>query len=226
MNQQTEQVELVAERRMLFGKKAKRLRREGQVPAVMYGHGFDPIPLQFEERRLQQVLSHVGGSQLISVRIKGEEQQEVALVRDVQRDPIRLNVLHVDLYRVEMTERITAEIPLEIAGESPVVESGEGILLQGVSTIEVECLPGDLVDAIEVDISDLTELDQSLHVEDLAIPSGIEVLTNLDEMVVRIVPMVTEEALEEELEEAILPVVGEVEVITEARPEESADRES
>ena len=226
MSQQTGLVELVAERRALFGKKVKRLRREGQVPAVMYGRGFAPVPLQFEERRLQQVLSHVGGSQLIGVRIEGEDQQEMTLVRAVQRDPIRLNVLHVDLYRVEMTVRITAEIPLEIAGESPVVQSNEGILLQGVSTIEVECLPGDLVDAIEVDISDLTELDQSLHVRDLAIPSSIDILTDVDEMVVRVVPMVTEEALEEELEEALLPVVGEVEVITEARPEETAGEES
>ena len=226
MSQQTGLVELVAERRALFGKKVKRLRREGQVPAVMYGRGFDPVPLQFEERRLQQVLSHVGGSQLIGVRIEGEDQQEMTLVRAVQRDPIRLNVLHVDLYRVEMTVRITAEIPLEIAGESPVVQSNEGILLQGVSTIEVECLPGDLVDAIEVDISDLTELDQSLHVRDLAIPSSIDILTDVDEMVVRVVPMVTEEALEEELEEALLPVVEEVEVITEARPEETAGEES
>jgi large subunit ribosomal protein L25 len=226
MSQQTGQIELVAERRALFGKKVKRLRREGQVPAVMYGHDFDPVPLQFEERNLQQVLSHVGGSQLIGVRIKGEEQQEMTLVRDVQRDPIRLNVLHVDLYRVEMTERITAEIPLEIIGESPVAQSNEGILLQGISTIEVECLPGDLVDAIEVDVSDLVELDQSLHVRDLAIPSGIDILTDMGEMVVRIVPMVTEEALEEELEEAILPVLEEVEVITEAKPEETAGEES
>jgi large subunit ribosomal protein L25 len=226
MSQQTGQVELVAERRVLFGKKVKRLRREGQVPAVMYGHGFDPVPLQFEERNLQQVLSHVGGSQLIGVKIKGEDQQEMTLVRDVQRDPIRLNVLHVDLYRVEMTERITAEIPLEIIGESPVVESGEGILLQGVSTIEVECLPGDLVDALEVALSDLVELDQSLHVRDLAIPSGIDVLTDMDEMVARVVRPVSEEALEEELEEVLVPEVAEVEVITEAREEETAGEES
>jgi large subunit ribosomal protein L25 len=226
MNQQAGHVELVAERRTLFGKKVKRLRREGRTPAVMYGHGFDPVPLQFEERRLRQVLSHVGGSQLLGVRIEGEEQQEMALVRDVQRDPIRLNVLHVDLYRVEMTERITAEIPLEIVGESPVVQSGEGILLTGVSTVEVECLPGDLVDAIEVDLSDLTELDQSLYVRDLAIPSGIEVLTDMDEMVARVVRLVTEEALEEELEEVMVPGVAEVEVITEARPQEAADEGS
>jgi large subunit ribosomal protein L25 len=225
MNQQAGHVELVAERRTLFGKKVKRLRREGRTPAVMYGHGFDPVPLQFEERRLRQVLSHVGGSQLIGVRIKGEERQEMALVRDVQRDPIRLNVLHVDLYRVEMTERITAEIPLEIVGESPVVQSGEGILLMGVSTVEVECLPGDLVDAIEVDLSDLTELDQSLHVRDLAIPSGIDVLTDMDEMVARVVRPVSEEALEEELEEVMVPGVAEVEVITEARPQETVDEE-
>jgi large subunit ribosomal protein L25 len=106
-------------------------------------------------------------------------------------------------------------------GESPIVERGEGILLQGISTIEVECLPGDLVDAIEVDLSDLIELDQALHVRDLAVPSGITVLTNMDETIVHVVPLEAEEVLEELLEEAIVPEVEEIEVITEAQPEDT-----
>ena len=224
----SQQIELTAEMRAVQGKKVKQLRREGWIPGVMYGHDFDPLSLQFEARRLQQVLSQVGGSQIIGIKIKGRGQPEMALVRDVQRNPIRFNVLHVDLYRVQMTERLTAEIPLEIVGESPVVEQGEGIMLQGISTIEVECLPGDLVDTIEVDLSDLIELDQSLYVRDLAIPSGIDVLTDQDEMVARVVPLVTEEAFEEELEEleeVMLPSAEVVEVITEAGAEESVDEE-
>ena len=92
-------------------------------------------------------------------------------------------------------------------------------MLQGISTIEVECLPGDLVDAIEVDLSDLAELDQALYVRDLAIPSGIEVLTDMDEMIVRVVPLAAEEELEE-LEEEV-PEIAEVEVLTEAQAEDT-----
>lgn len=220
MSQQAAHVELMAEKRTVLGKQVKQLRQEGWAPGVMYGHGFDSVPLQFKARSLQKLLSHVGGSQLVGVKIEGQERPEMALVRDVQRDPIRRTVLHVDFYRVKMTERLTAEIPFELVGESPIVEQGEGILLQGISTIEVESLPGDLVDAIEVDLSDLVELDQALYVRDMAIPAGIDVLTDADEMIVRVVPLGAEEELEEEV---IAPEAEEIEVITEGRAEQTAD---
>ncbi len=217
MSQKGERVELVAEKRTALGKKVKQLRRQGWVPGVMYGHGFSPMPLQFEAQSLRHLLSQVGGSQIVSIKIKGQKQPEIALVREVQRDPIRRTALHVDFYRVMMTERLTAEVPLEFVGESPVVERKEGILLHALSTVEVECLPGNLVDAIEVDLEDLTELDQALYIRDLAVPAGIDILTNPDEMIVRVVPLEEEEAIEEE-EEMVMPV-AEVEVIR-AREEE------
>ena len=219
MNQQAEQVELTAEKRAVLGKQVKQLRWQGWVPGVMYGHGFDPLPLQFEARSLGLVLSSVGGSQLIRIRVKGQKQPEMALVREVQRDCIRGTLLHVDFYRVMMAERLTAEVPLVIVGESPVLEQKEGILLHGISTIEVECLPGDLVDALEVDLSDLVEVDQALYVRDLAVPAGIEILTDPDEVIVHLVPLGAEE---EEEEEEILPEAEEVEVITEAQVKEAA----
>jgi large subunit ribosomal protein L25 len=222
MAQQTEQVGLTAEKRTVIGKHVKQLRRQGWVPGVMYGHGFDSVPLRFEKKSLRHVLSKVGGSQLISINIEGNKQPEMALVRDVQRDPIKGSLLHVDFYRVRMTERLTTEVPLVIVGESPVAEAGEGILLQGISSIEVECLPNDLVDAIEVDLTDLAEIDQALYVRDLAVPAGIDVLTDLDEMVARVVPL---EAEEVEEEEEVIPEAEEVEVITEAREEEAAGGE-
>jgi large subunit ribosomal protein L25 len=215
---------LTAEKRAALGKQVKQLRRQGWVPGVIYGPGFSPLALQFEERSLRQVLSKVGGSQLVSVKIKGIKQPEIALIRDVQRDPIRGTFLHVDFYRVQMTERLTAEIPLVTVGESPVVEERTGILLQGISAIEVECLPGDLVDAIEVDLSDLVEIDQGVYVRDLAVPAGIEILADPDEMIVRLVPLEAEEILEEE-EEEVIPEAEEVEVITEARDREATGEE-
>ena len=202
MAQQTEQVELTAEKRAALGKQVKQLRQQGWVPGVIYGHGFSSLPLQFEERSLRQVLSKVGGSQLVSVKIKGIKQPEIALVRDVQRDPIRGTFLHVDFYRVQMTERLTAEIPLVTVGESPVVEARTGIL----------------------DLSDLVEIDQTLYVRDLAVPAGIEVLADPDEMIVRVVPLEAEELLEEE-EEEVMPEAEEVEVITEARAREATGEE-
>jgi large subunit ribosomal protein L25 len=204
MSQQAEQITLSAGKRTVTGKHVKQLRREGWVPGVMYGHGFESVALQFEERNLTRLLSRVGGSQLIQIAVEGVKEPEMALVRDVQRDPLRGTVLHVDFYRVQMTERLTAEIPLLLEGESPVIAINEGILLQGLSTIEVECLPGDLVDAIAVDLADLLEVDDSIHVKDLAIPSGIDVLTDPDELIVRVAPLAEEEVIEEIVEEELL----------------------
>jgi len=220
MNQRAAQVELTAERRTLVGKQVKQLRRQGWLPAVMYGHGFAPVPLQFEAKNLMRALAQISGSQLVSIRIEGQSQPEMALVRDIQRDPITGMLLHVDFYRVSLTERIRAEIPLTLVKKSPVVERNAGILLHGISSIEVECLPGDLVDTIEVDLSTLVEVDQEIAVRDLSVPAGIEVLTDPDEMVVRVVPV--KEAVEAE---EVAPAAAEVEVISKGKAEKEAGEE-
>ncbi len=218
-----DQATLTAELRTVVGKQVKRLRKQGWVPGTVYGHGFDPLTVQFEERPLSRLLSEVGGSQLVRVSIKDRDGSETVLVRDVQRDVITRELLHIDLYRVMMTERLQARVPLVLVGESPIAASREGILLQGISSIDVECLPGDLVDAIEVDLSVLDELDVALLVSDLPVPSGIDILSDPHEMVVRIVPLAAEEEEIEEVEELI--VSAEVDVITEAE-EEDAEAEA
>ncbi len=227
MNQRKGQAELIATKRAVLGSKVKRLRQQGWVPGVMYGRDFASLPLQFDEHDLRAVLSAVGGSQLISVKVEGRDDPEHALVREVQRDSISGALLHVDLYRVMMTQTITAEVPLAVVGQSPVAEEREGILLHGITELEVECLPGDLVDAIEVDLSELTEVGQAILVRDLAVPAGIEVLTEPDDMIVRLVPLEELELVEEEEEEeeelVMVPEAEEVEVITEAEPEEGEE---
>jgi ribosomal protein bL25 (Ctc-form) len=125
MNQQAQKIELTAEKRTVTGKHVSQLRRQGWVPGVMYGHGYESVALQFEAHNLTRLLSRVGSSQLIGIRVKGAKEPEMALVRDVQRDPIRGDLLHVDFYRVQMTERLRAEIPLMMEGVSPVVARNE-----------------------------------------------------------------------------------------------------
>jgi large subunit ribosomal protein L25 len=216
----SQQAEIAAQKRTILGKKVKRLRREGWIPGIMYGHGFDALPLQFDRIELRKLLSQVGGSQLIHITLSDGEEPLVALVRDVDRDVISGDLLHVDFYHVTMTERLTAEIPLVIQGESPIVTEREGIMLQGVSSLEVECLPGDLIDSIEIDVSTLVELDQGIYVRDLDLPESIDVLTDPEEMIARVVRL-EERALleEEEVEEDLFAEMPEVEVITEAKEE-------
>ncbi|MCJ7737498.1 MAG: 50S ribosomal protein L25 [Anaerolineae bacterium] len=208
-----------ASSRTVLGKQVKQLRAEGLVPGVLYGHSFDAQSLQFDTKVLDRFISRVSGSQLIAVQIEGQDEPEWALLRAVQRDVITRQLLHVDFYRVQMGERLRAEIPLVIVGESPALAETDGIMIQGISSIEVECLPSALVEAIEVDISDLVELDQSLCVRDLVVPADIDVLSDPDEMIARVVRIVEEAVLEEEVAEEVAEI-GEVEVIGRALEEE------
>ena len=184
--EQTQALKLTAEKRKLTGKQVKQLRHEGLLPAVAYGRAFDAIPLLVDGKQFRQVYSMAGGNQLIDLKVKGIRKPEKALVREVQRDPVSRAILHVDFYRVSMAERITTEVPITLVGESLLAAGADAIMLYGVSSIQIQCLPGDLPDAIEVDVSALEEIDQAIFVRHLPIGEGIELLTDRDEMVVRV----------------------------------------
>lgn len=183
--------------------KPKALRRSGAVPAVIYGHGFDPQHLQFEYRTIDSVVRQAGQSHLVSLGVEGGEDHTV-LIREVQRDPLKDRIIHVDLYRVLAGEEITGEVPLVQRGESPAVELG-GIVNQILGSLEIECLPKDLPEAIEIDLSRLVRMGSHLTVADLSIPEGVKVLTPADSQVIGIIAprgLEEEEAEAEELEGA------------------------
>jgi len=220
-----EEIELAVQRRKVVGKQVRQIRREGLVPAVIYGHGVESLPIQVDQHHLRRVLAQVGLSHLITLRLDEGQALRVALVREVQRDVLRGSILHVDFLQVQMAEKIRTVIPLRFVGESPAVEQEGGVLLQGANEVEVECLPDQLMDAIEVDLSRLTRLGQELTVANLAVPAQIQVLTDPQEMVARVVS--TFIAAEEEEEEEEIPVApAEVEVIRRPRREEEVEPES
>jgi large subunit ribosomal protein L25 len=208
-----EQIELRAQTRTVFGKKTKRLRESGIIPATLYGPRTAPLSLQVPAKDLRAVLSSAGTNRVINLWVDDGDKPRLTLAREVQRDVITQAMLHVDLYEVVMTERITAEIPLAIVGTAPVVSSKEGLLVRGLDSLQVHCLPDRLGDAIEVDLSILERTDQAILVRDLIVDEDIEILTNADEVVVQVLPVREEEVLV--VEEEVEP--GEVEVITEAR---------
>jgi len=216
-----EQILLNAEPRKMMGKKVKDLRRQGYVPAVMYGHRTEPVSLQVTERELRQVLREAGSNRLITLSVAGMAEPRMVLVRDLQRDSISHAMVHVDLYEVIMTEKLTAEVPIVLVGEARPVKAAEGLLLHGLDTIEVECLPGNLPESIQVDLSQLTAIGQAILVRDLKVGEGIEILSERDEVVVKILPLEAEV-----IEEVAAPeVTPEVEVVgrkVEAKAEEEA----
>jgi large subunit ribosomal protein L25 len=212
---------LEAEKRELLGKKVKALRRMGKVPAVIYGPESDTINLAIDKSTLRQVLAEAGGTQLIEMQV-GEEKIPT-LAREVQRDIIHGDILHVDFYRVSMTRTISADVPVVLINESPVVASGEGILVQGLNSLLIEALPADLPSQVEVDMQKLEEIGDQLLVSDLDLPGEVTILTDEGELVVKAdYPTMLEEEDEdeEELDELFLEEMPEVEVITERRSDE------
>jgi len=199
-----EQIELTAQRRTITGKKVKRLRQQGIIPAVLYGPGVESTPLQVEERALHRAMRRAG-QRLINLRVEGDPQPHRVLAREVQRDVITGRVLHVDFLEVSLTQKLTTRVPVVLVGEPDPVRRGLAVLLQGVDEVEIACLPEDLISSIEVDVSDL-KLDQVLHVRDLRVPAGVEILTEPEEMVAQLsllrvakAQLAEEEAIEEEV---------------------------
>ncbi|MBM4467404.1 MAG: 50S ribosomal protein L25 [Chloroflexi bacterium] len=214
-----EQIELQTQKREVLGKKVKNLRREGLIPAVLYGHDIESLPLQIEERELNRVLTQAGGHRLIALKIGRAKNPQMALAREVQWDVITSRPLHVDFYAVVMTEKITTAVPLTLVGEAPAADQAGVILLQGLDEIEIECLPGDLIEAIEVDLSALKEMDQAIYVKDLRVSPAVEILTDPEELVAKVAW-----AAPEEVEEEVVPVApAEVEVITKGKKEEAEE---
>jgi large subunit ribosomal protein L25 len=204
-----EAILLDAELRNITGKAVKHMRREGYVPAVVYGHRTEPASLQVSERALRQALRVAGTNRLITLNVAGQETPKTVLVRELQRDALSHAMLHADFYEVVMTEEITAEVPIVLIGESNLVKGGGGLLFQGLDTIEVECLPGDLPQQVDIDLSGLVEIDQAVVVRDLKLGDAVKVLTDLNEVVVKILPPEAEE-----VEEAPAPTEpAEVEVV-------------
>jgi large subunit ribosomal protein L25 len=209
------EVVLKAEKRDVIGKQVKALRRQGRLPAVLYGRKFQAIPVTLDLREAGRILPTITSSHLVTIALDGE--RHTALVREKQRHPVQGSLLHVDFMVVSMTEKLRASVMIELVGEAPGAKEFNGVLVVGQEQLEVESLPGDLPERITVDLSVLAQIGDAIHVRDIAIPSGVEVLTDPDEMVAILTAPAAEELVEkveEEGEEA------EPEVIERGKKEE------
>ena len=207
-----EQIELAAQLRSVTGKKVKRLRSEGLMPLVVYGRTTESIPIQAATAQVARALARSGG-QLIALTIEGEDELRMVLARGIQRDFISGAFLHADLYQVDITETVQVEVPLSMVGEAALVSTGEAVLSVVLNSIEIECLPTEIVQSFEVDVSTLVNMEDVLHVRDLTVPDTITVLTDGDEMIARLQYIAEEEVEEEEEEFVLAPSVEDVEVI-------------
>ena len=194
---------LIAIPRTVTGKKVKALRRDGVVPIHMFGRGIESQSLQAEERILGVLLPQAGTNVPITIDVDGQDGENVCFVRQVQRHPVSEELLHVDFQRVDVTQKVTAEVPLLLEGASPAVQDMDGTLLQTLASISVEALPMSMPASFTVDISGLDDFDKTIRVVSLETDDDVTILNDPDEMIATVVPPRVEEEevpLEEELE--------------------------
>lgn len=203
--------------RQIVGKKVKTLRKAGWVPATVYGPNTEPVSVKFPYRELQVMLMKAGGTHIIDIDVDGKKYPSLA--RDVQRDILKGDIMHVDFMAVDMNVKIRAEIPLSLDGESPVVAARQGILITGPNTLTVEMLPSRLMDHISVDLSVLKEVGDAISVADLHL-DDVTIINDPEEMIAKVVvtsAMLAAESAESEEESA---TGSEPEVISRGKAED------
>ena len=179
-----ESLSLQAEPRSVKGKKVKELRRLGSTPIHVYGRGIEPAALQADAATLRKIVSQAGSN--IPVTINEEGGSRFAFIREVQRHPLTEDILHVDFLQVPLTETIRSEVPVYLIGEAPAVRLMDGMLNQALNSLQVESLPLDVPQFVEVDVSSLEDFERSIHVSDLSLGDKVTILNDPEDLVARV----------------------------------------
>ena len=202
-------VTLSAAPRQMLGKKARFLRREGLLPANIFGLGQESQSVQVKDHDLRELLRHGGRNQLIDLAVEGDTTPVSAMIRGVQRNPVSRQLVHVDFIRVSLTMAINASVSLVFVGESLGVKMFGGVLVRNMDSVQVRALPANMPQHVEVDVSVLAELDQTLHVRHLSARSDVEIVSDPDALVAKVEPPRLQVEGEGEEAPAAVVVVGE-----------------
>lgn len=208
---------LKVEERKILGKKVKKLRREGVLPANIYGKDVKSLAVQVPTKEFEKVFKEEGETGLVDLHVNGEIRP--VLIQNVQVAPLTRAPLHADFYQVNLKEKVKAMVPVVAVGEPKAVSEKIGILLQPLSEVEVEALPTDLPEHIEVNVEPLATTDEQVLVKDLKAPTGVAILTDPEQVVVKIAKLVSKEAEEQAAQEAAAAEAAKAEATAEAAPE-------
>ncbi|MDP2696337.1 MAG: 50S ribosomal protein L25 [bacterium] len=211
-------MELSVQKREQFGRQTKALRRTGLVPAELYGRGLENLHLSVNAKEFAKVLKQAGESSIVDLLIDGEKRP--VLIHDVAVHPVTDEVTNIDFYQVRLDEKITVYVPVHFMGESQAVKDG-GVLVKAMQEIELEALPNNIPKALEVDLSKLTEIGQSIYIKDLSLSEDVKFFVDIETPVASVIAQVTEE--EEAAMEAAATDVDAVKVESE---EKKAERDA
>lgn len=220
-----EDIKLAAENRS-DKERVGELRRAGFIPGVIYGSGVKNQSLKVKALDFERVFARAGETNLVDLSIDGGKPHKV-LIYETEKNGVKDKVLHVDFYQVDMKKKITVEVPLAFIGEPKAVRELGGTLVKVIDQVEVECLPDDLVNQIDVDISGLNTFEDSIKLSDLKLPKGVSLTSQTDDLVVQVEEVKVEEEVPAPTEEAAAaPAEGEAapaEGASEAKPAEKKE---
>ena len=173
-----------AQPREVEGKKVRALRRQGIIPANLFGRGRDSRSVQVTALEVKRILAKHAGTRILNLRVNGAS--DTVLIRHIQREPKSGAIQHIDFMHVDMKEKMHAKVLVTLVGDAPAIKAHSGVLLHVLDAVEVECLPADLPEGLELDVTGMEELDSTLHVRDLTAPKGVQILSDADEVVAKI----------------------------------------
>jgi len=215
---------LQAAKRDISGKKVRFLRRQDITPTHLFGHGIESLSLQCDTAELQHIIARAGRTRLINLKIEADKHPRSVFIREIQKDAVKGNLLHVDFYQIRKSEKIKSDIPIILVGEAPAMKQKGRILTHALTSLSIECLPDKLPPQIEVDLSPLEEIEQSIFVRDIPLSPDITVATDPDQMVVKVSEarvLEVEEVVAEEVEAEAEEVAAAAEEEVEARAKEA-----
>ncbi len=201
-------VQLAVDTRAVTGKKVKGLRRQGIIPAHLYGRGTESLALQAAASSITHLLRTAERNTIINLQINGEDGSRSVMLRGVQRNPVTDELVHIDFFQISLTDRLRANVPLHLVGEPPAVHVYGGILLQSLDHVVVEALPAEIPGHFNVDVSGLEELDTAVHVRDLEMPPNVVLLSDPDQVIAKV--STPKLVVEEEVAAAPVPEEGAV----------------
>lgn len=173
---------LEAQERTVIGKKVKALRREGLLPAIVYGTGIEPVAVTLNTKEVLQTLRVIGANTLVTIKL--EKKEHLVLVREIQREVITRNLLHMDFQEVSLEENISSTVPIVLVGDAPAVKEFEALLITNMEEIQIEAKAKDLPDTISVDISTLLDIGDNILIKDLVISGDVTILDDPEDVVI------------------------------------------
>jgi large subunit ribosomal protein L25 len=225
-----EQTVLEVKKRTVKGKQVKALRREGLLPGIVYGRigkdQIEPIKIQMDLHEASKTINRLTGSSLVNLKIEGNTYP--VILREAQRDVIYGTLKHVDFLAVSLTEKLQTAVPIELIGQAPAEIKMAAVVVTGISELEIECLPQDLPERIEVDATVLVDIDSAIYVKDLVLPDSFDVLTDPEELIAGVTYVTIEEEPEEEEEGELAELLDEdvePEVIEKGKKEDEFESE-